>query len=392
MPSLLDPEAYGFANPDEDRRKKLSAQDVMSALGGLLSQPVDYVKGRATSLLTDPIGDIQRTLQGTVERAKARDLLTQQAYGDPSNPLRVTDQAAADQLTNEYLDMASTIMPMGMVAPQAKALKLAQERAALPIEQGGLGLPPNNTSMDRAKAMGFKDAFHETESAKLERLSESDAFNVSNPQGGAGDPLTPFGVFTKPTGKRIGISRAESEVQMPLMIAPIGKTKSFSDRQDLLKYINEYPEVAKAVKAADDLDLQMAKHLDDIEDRARTLYEQGKYKKADKLLEDNAYEDSPVMKIFEQKYKDLSIEAKKKLTDLFKEQGFGNVYIKRDTADGGLLTQSNIVLDPSNVRSRFAAFDPFRRNENNILAGALPFGLLSADEETKQRLRNLIGF
>lgn len=117
MPSLLDPEAYGFANPDEDRRKKLSAQDVMSALGGLLSQPVDYVKGRATSLLTDPIGDIQRTLQGTVERAKARDLLTQQAYGDPSNPLRVTDQAAADQLANEYLDMASTIMPAGIHLP-----------------------------------------------------------------------------------------------------------------------------------------------------------------------------------------------------------------------------------------------------------------------------------
>lgn len=123
MPSLLDdPEAYGFANPDEDRRKKLSAQDVMSALGGLLSQPVDYVKGRATSLLTDPIGDIQRTLQGTVERAKARDLLTQQAYGDPSNPLKVTDQAAADQLANEYLDMASTIMPAGMVAPKGGLL------------------------------------------------------------------------------------------------------------------------------------------------------------------------------------------------------------------------------------------------------------------------------
>ena len=120
MPSLLDdPEAYAFAAQiAEDRRKKLSAQDAMSALGGLLSQPVEYVKGRATSLLTDPIGDIQRTLQGTVERAKARDLLTQKAYGDPKNPLRVTDQAAADQLANEYLDMASTVMPAGILAPK----------------------------------------------------------------------------------------------------------------------------------------------------------------------------------------------------------------------------------------------------------------------------------
>ena len=115
MPSLLDdPEAYAFANLDEDRRRKLSAQDVMASLGGLLSQPVDYVKGRATSLLTDPIGDMKRTMQGTIDRAKQREQLQQVAYGDPQNPTRVTDQAAADQLANEYLDMASTIMPAGM--------------------------------------------------------------------------------------------------------------------------------------------------------------------------------------------------------------------------------------------------------------------------------------
>jgi hypothetical protein len=42
-------------------------------------------------------------------------------------------------------------------APQDEALSLAQQRAALPIEQGGLGLPPTNTAMDRAKAMGFDD-------------------------------------------------------------------------------------------------------------------------------------------------------------------------------------------------------------------------------------------
>jgi hypothetical protein len=51
------------------------------------------------------------------------------------------------------------------VAPTQYELahKLAQEHAALPIEQGGLGLPPNNTAMDRAKAMGFDiEAYHGT--------------------------------------------------------------------------------------------------------------------------------------------------------------------------------------------------------------------------------------
>jgi hypothetical protein len=43
--------------------------------------------------------------------------------------------------------------------PQQAALDLAQERAALPIEQGGLGLPANNTAADRAKAMGFESGY-----------------------------------------------------------------------------------------------------------------------------------------------------------------------------------------------------------------------------------------
>jgi len=34
----------------------------------------------------------------------------------------------------------------------------AQRVAALPVEQGGLGLPPDNTAMDRARAMGYKNA------------------------------------------------------------------------------------------------------------------------------------------------------------------------------------------------------------------------------------------
>jgi hypothetical protein len=41
------------------------------------------------------------------------------------------------------------------LAPQEEALMLAQQRAALPIEKGGLGLSPTNTAAERATAMGF---------------------------------------------------------------------------------------------------------------------------------------------------------------------------------------------------------------------------------------------
>lgn len=49
------------------------------------------------------------------------------------------------------------------VAPQDEALALAQQRAALPVEKGGLGLSPTNTAAERAKAMGFDtDVYHGT--------------------------------------------------------------------------------------------------------------------------------------------------------------------------------------------------------------------------------------
>ena len=41
------------------------------------------------------------------------------------------------------------------IYPQEKALATAQKNAALPIEQGGLGLHTNNTPLERAQAMGF---------------------------------------------------------------------------------------------------------------------------------------------------------------------------------------------------------------------------------------------
>ncbi len=47
----------------------------------------------------------------------------------------------------------------------------AQRNAALPVEQGGLGLGPQNTAMERAAAMGFNgDMYHGT--ARLDRMLE----------------------------------------------------------------------------------------------------------------------------------------------------------------------------------------------------------------------------
>jgi len=55
--------------------------------------------------------------------------------------------------------------------PQQAALDLAQQRAALPVEQGGLGLPVDNTAADRAKAMGLDvEAYHGTASKDIQKF------------------------------------------------------------------------------------------------------------------------------------------------------------------------------------------------------------------------------
>jgi hypothetical protein len=82
------------------------------------------------------------------------------------------------QAMGEWSLAAALNAPMGLglkATKFSKAHAKAQKNAALPVEQGGLGLPPNNTAMDRAKAMGFdvdNDLFHGT-SGDIKKFSNS---------------------------------------------------------------------------------------------------------------------------------------------------------------------------------------------------------------------------
>ena len=67
-------------------------------------------------------------------------------------------------MTKAYVDVATKVKRevKGEVSPMyskesesVRAHKAAQKNASLPISEGGLGLPANNTAMDRARAMGF---------------------------------------------------------------------------------------------------------------------------------------------------------------------------------------------------------------------------------------------
>jgi hypothetical protein len=643
MPSLLDdPEAYAFAaQVAEDERKKLGLQSLLGGIGGLLEAPVSYVKERATALVTDPIGDMKRTIQGTMDRAKAREQLQQIAYGDPTNPLRVTDQAAADQLAQDYLDMASTIMPMGMVAPksgllggnafdmskadasdifgagaqkttykdpdsggyiqvltrpdypasvlglevpeafrrqgiggrlqeqaikdfpnmqgqvsskaaarsayklgrrpvgkpdasledvfkmidddssvnlvsparqkeisetqggllsapQNKALKTAQKNAALPVEEGGLGLPLNNTPEMRAEAMGARDWYHGTD--RLDRLTEKKSLDPKRATSGpmpygtddvalasnytnkadtslfdTGDVPNYFQVSNKDLGRG---SRGLTNVEDSYYSLPAEKKKELLDNYYKLGYEDIDQATGKYVLHSGDGSIASKSHLDYIlkdsggnplkalrqlwhdsgelhgkeEDLAKIFKVAGypyeitqtnapwtsaKGVFAGKAMFKNPLETSntqdltgkviPALKeafksdrtrlkdygadmwdkntrftpkqwiaelekdIAEGKNSYVWTSIPDKVTKQLEKLGYDSII---DTSGKGGGTQSNVLIPfkPNQIRSRFAAFDPFKRDEANILAGALPFGLLSADEETKQKMQSLLRY
>ena len=51
---------------------------------------------------------------------------------------------------------------------------IAQQNAALPVSQGGLGLAPDNTAMDRARALGFEDGWaHGSPNPKITEMKPS---------------------------------------------------------------------------------------------------------------------------------------------------------------------------------------------------------------------------
>ena len=79
----------------------------------------------------------------------------------------------------------------------------------------------------------------------------------------------------------------------------------------------------------------------------------------------------------------------RELVNAIKERGFDRLKITDMSDMGGVQTQYAIPAKSSNIRSRFAAFDPMRRNEPDLLAGVLPLGLL-ADEEQRKKLYELM--
>lgn len=279
------------------------------------------------------------------------------------------------------------------------AHEVAQRNAALPVEQGGLGLPPNNTAMDRAKAMGFDTPAYHGRNGELYRPKEisdqaralraegskiEDMFREKYGRDADGfyrtglyktDPLYAkqkalFDQATKTEGDYwIGdadISNGGFDVSKTgdigthLALDPMVSSK-FAEHGAVMPLLTKSGNLRR-VEDVFSIHLGAGRAVDE-------LYRVG-------LLPEKSYDKFAgiAKKLDSQTHLDQRdwgeqkglIDFWKKLNTQVTKNPKTNLIYNNEIEGGG---DSLSILNPSSIRSRFAAFDPKKRNSANILAG-----------------------
>jgi hypothetical protein len=262
---------------------------------------------------------------------------------------------------------------------QDEAMEIAQRNAALPIEEGGLGLPPNNTAMDRARALGF---------------------DVDNPMyHGTGADIYAF--ETKGKGKTAGAGAfftdnpIVAETYVPGVSSPGGNIMPVVLRQDDLMRINakgmnwndlDTNRLMYGKKPVysifDELDPNSATSTDELAMLAKDQGFSGVQLKNIKDVGPNSH----AFRMREYVKDNFGVEIND-YSDWEKITGkqFDQAKKAVDKMYGSQKSTVTSIQEPSRVRSRFAAFDPMKRNLPDILAGVgatgIGLGLLAPTEE-----------
>jgi hypothetical protein len=266
-------------------------------------------------------------------------------------------------------------------APRQEALDTAQRNAALPVEEGGLGLPKDNTPEMRAKAMGFDVQAYRGITGDIDKsVIPSDFFGsnyfgkginlTSSPTDASKYASTDVGINTDLVGKaelmseRLGISYPQAKADITSgggAVLPI----SANIKNPLIVGMQKIQTPDSMIRYA--------------------LNESGYSGNVDKLVDqfknaNTGFEQFELMKA------NQATPFYRNLASLMNKDGLMIDESISPKSDGAM---HYIALEPEQLRSRFAAFDPMRRNEPDLLAGVLPLGLLS-DEEQRKKLYELV--
>ena len=244
--------------------------------------------------------------------------------------------------------------PQQLNAPQQAALDLAQQRAALPIEQGGLGLPANNTAADRAKAMGFDvEAYRGTTGDIESSVIPSDFFGSN--YFGKGINLT--------TSAKDASKYASTDVGINTDL--VGKAELMSEKLGI-----SYPEAKAQLTSGGGTVIPISANIDNpLVIGAQKI--QAPESVIRYALKESGYS-GDVEKLVKQ-FKDANtgfeqfelIKSKQatpfyqNLSSLMNKNGLMIDESLSPKSEGGMHYVASL---PDQIRSRFAAFDPFRKD------------------------------
>ena len=221
--------------------------------------------------------------------------------------------------------------------PQQAALDLAQQRAVLPVEQGGLGLPPNNTPEMRAQAMGGKDMVHFSRTGGDYTTLDSGKFAIA-----------PFDAV----GTHVGTPKTAMD-----------RFRNTTATTDQIKGTT-YP-----VTILGDRPLMNQNGMPWGEDDLNAF-----------LRKEGGHNWSDIQG-GKMTYQDMNADLRKKL---FEKQGYTSIPYFNEVEGKGSISY---IVPPENIRSRFAAFDPFRKDVATATAMGVALPDLLAAEPTPEELQ-----
>jgi hypothetical protein len=293
-------------------------------------------------------------------------------------------KAAVKNLINEFLSelnkpAKAAVKVTEVVAPQDEALRLAQQRAALPPAQGGLGLPANNTPMQRAAAMrrdtgAYHGSKQDITGAFKPGYDDNLAFVTKSPD--FANKWIGKGKHTQRTGDQAKQEvKAADEIRREIRSKHIYHDDAL-ERLQGEEFNNEYDRRSALANA--ELDREFPNGM--VNNIHSTVYPLTV--ESNKIF--NPETDMDVMLEFFEKNgvpqanRDLyaggnyMMYETKPVVDYLKSKGYDSMRLRESTGDD---YPTIAVFNPESVRSRFAAHDPFRRDA----ATAAAFGVAAPD-------------
>ena len=296
----------------------------------------------------------------------------------------VANANAPRTLNTGYMGQRGAIGTQRPLTEFEKAHLTAQRNAALPVSQGGLGLPANNSAMDRARALGFdvdNPVYHGTNWDFVEFNRVGEKANAL----GLGHYTTPNPTKADMYGNRV----------MPLLTKNDGVLDwgglTESQRKEISANLKDRVPPEQMAGYAPLSKKQFPK-TDSGTNEAKAFFRE-KQKETSNYFHDrakpNIVDDGEKWAIEWRNPTNMDGANNQELLNL--SQRFDPDIANALGYKGAKFGDETAIFDPKNIRSRFAAFDPMKRESTNLLAQsaklapAATLGALMANEKRKDK-------